>query len=74
MEIMINDSNIKLSIDEFIKIFNLFNTEDKRRISQNINSELFKKEWEMLDSVLPDINMPENEIISEIKQVRYKQK
>ncbi|MCD4746801.1 MAG: hypothetical protein K8R58_10935 [Bacteroidales bacterium] len=66
-------THIKLSIDEFIKIFKLFNNEDKKQISQSINSELFKREWDMLDSVLPDINMSENEIISEIKQVRYKQ-
>ena len=73
MEIIINDSNIKLSIDEFIRIFKLFKIEDKKQISQSINSELFKREWEILDSELPDVNMPENEIISEIKQVRYKQ-
>ena len=73
MEIMINDSNIKLSIDEFMKIFKLFNIGDKKQISQSINSELLKREWEILDAVLPDINMSENEIISEIKQVRCKQ-
>ena len=55
-----------------MKIFKLFNIGDKKQISQSINSELLKKEWEMLGAVLPDINMPENEIISEIKRVRYK--
>jgi len=71
MEIMKNDSNITLSIDEFMKIVKLFNTEDKKQISQRINSKLLKREWEMLDAVLPDINMSEDEIISEIRQVRY---
>ena len=73
MEIMINDSNIKLSIEEFIKIFKLFNVEDKKQIRKSINSELFKREWDILDSELPDINMSDNEIMSEIKQVRYRQ-
>lgn len=73
MEIMVNDTNIKLSIEEFLKFFDLFSIEDKRQIVQSINSELLKREWEMLDSELPDIDMPENEIISEIKQVRYNQ-
>ena len=69
---MINDSNIKLSTDEFLKIFKLFKVEEKMVIRQSINNELLKKEWEILDSELPDINMPENEIISEIEHVRYK--
>ena len=73
MEITINNSNIKLSIDEFIDIFNLFSAEDKILISRSINKELFKREWDILDSELPDTSIPENEIISEIKQVRYKQ-
>ena len=72
MEIMINDSNIRLSIEEFIKIFKLFNVEDKKQIRKSINRELLKREWEILDSELPDVNMPENEIMSEIKQVRYR--
>ena len=70
MEIMVNDSNIKLSIDEFIKIYQLFNIEDKKQISRSINRELFWKEWEILDSELPDIDMPEKEIISEVQKVR----
>ena len=72
MEIIINDSNIKISIDEFIRIFKLFKIEERKQIRQSINSELLIKEWKILDSELPDINMPENEIISEINQVRYK--
>ena len=69
---MINDSNIKLSTDEFIKIFNLFSIEDKKQITRSIYSDTLKGEWDTLDSELPNIEMTEEEIISEIQQVRYK--
>ncbi len=72
MEIMINNSNIKLSTDEFIKIFNFFSIEDKKQITQSIYSDTLKGEWDILDSELPNIDIPEDEIISEIQQVRYK--
>ena len=41
---MINDSNIKLSTDEFLKIFKLFKVEEKMVIRQSINREFLKKE------------------------------
>ena len=69
---MINNSNIKLSTDEFIKIFNFFSIEDKKQITQSIYSDTLKGEWDILDSELPNIDIPEDEIISEIQQVRYK--
>ncbi|RLD50324.1 MAG: hypothetical protein DRJ05_19755 [Bacteroidetes bacterium] len=72
MEIVISDSNIKLSTVEFIKIFNLFSIEDKKQITQSIYSDTLKGEWDILDSELPNIEMSEEEIISEIQQVRYK--
>ena len=70
MEVVINGDNINLTIEEFMIIFNSFSSEEKRIIIKNISRDIFKREWDILDSELPDIEMPEDEIMSEIKQVR----
>ena len=72
MEIVINDSNIKISTEEFIRIFNLFSNQDKKQITQSIYRDTFKETWDKLDSELPNIIMSEDEIISEIQEVRRK--
>ncbi|RLD54418.1 MAG: hypothetical protein DRJ05_14705 [Bacteroidetes bacterium] len=72
MEIMINNSNIKLSTDEFIKICNFFSIEDRKQITQSIYNDTLREEWDILDSELPNIDISEEEIISEIRKVRYK--
>jgi hypothetical protein len=44
---------------------------DKIKIAQQIDEETFAERWGFLDVELPDVEMSEEEIMDEIRAVRY---
>jgi hypothetical protein len=65
----------KIGIKEFLLLFNQFSKEEQIKIAEKIALQTFADRWTLLDNELPDTDeLSEDEIMAEIKAVRYGQK
>ncbi len=64
----------KITVPRFLTMFEKFSPSEKIRIAEQIDREMFTKRWELLDAELPDFEVSEKEIMSEIRAVRYGRK
>lgn len=65
----------KIGIKEFLLLFNQFSKEEQIKIAEKIALQTFADRWILLDKELPDTDeLTEEEIMAEIKAVRYGQK
>lgn len=65
----------KIGIKEFLLLFNQFSKEEQIKIAEKIARQTFADRWTLLDEELPDTDdISEEEIMAEIKAVRYGQK
>lgn len=65
----------KIGIKEFLLLFNQFSKEEQIKIAEKIALQTFADRWVLLDKELPDTDeLTEEEIMAEIKAVRYGQK
>jgi len=65
----------KIGIKEFLQLFNQFSKEEQIKIAEKIARQTFADRWTLLDEELPDTDdISEEEIMAEIKAVRYGQK
>jgi hypothetical protein len=56
---------------QFLNLFRQFSRTDQLFIAKKITELTFEERWDLLDSELPDIDMSDEEIMAEIKEVRY---
>ncbi len=40
-------------------------------VAEKINNQTFEERWTLIDTGLPDLNISEDEIIKELRAVRY---
>lgn len=66
-----NINTEQLSVPKFLQLFEKFSAEDKIRIADQIDRETFESRWKALDSDLPDVEMSDEEIMAELRAVRY---
>jgi len=65
----------KIGIQEFLLLFNQFSKEEQIKIAEKIALQTFLERWSQLDAELPDTDeISEDEILTEIKAVRYGKK
>ena len=65
----------KIGVKEFLLLFNQFSKEEQIKIAEKIALQTFADRWALLDKELPDTDeFSEEEIMAEIKAVRYGQK
>ena len=64
----------KITVPRFINIFKEFSPSEKIRIADQIDQETFAERWQLLDMELPDLEMSDEEIMSEVRAVRYGKK
>ena len=68
-------SRKKIGIKEFLLLFNQFSKEEQIKIAEKIALQTFADRWALLDEELPDTDdLAEEEIMAEIKAVRYGKK
>jgi hypothetical protein len=60
----------KVTIPRFMDYFNQFTKRQQADIADEINRATFKQRWMELDKTLPDLNIGENEIMKQVKDVR----
>src|SRR5258708_26335733 len=61
----------KISVPTFLSMFKKFSASDKVKIAEQIDRETFEVRWKRLDAELPDVVMSDNEIMEEVRAVRY---
>lgn len=65
----------KIGIKEFLLLFNQFSKEEQIKIAEKIALQTFADRWVLLDEELPDTDeLSQEDIMAEIKAVRYGQK
>lgn len=64
----------KISVPRFLNIFKKFSASDKIKIADQIDRETFEARWKVLDAELPNVQMSDDEIMDEIRAVRYAKK
>lgn len=66
-----NITTEQLSVPKFLQLFENFSDEDKIKIADLIDRETFESRWKSLDSELPDVDMSDEEIMTELRAERY---
>ncbi len=61
----------KLTATDYVDLFKTFNKSERLEIAKQINLLTFRQEWHKLSKELPDLEMAEEEIMEEVKAVRY---
>ena len=61
----------KISIPRFMQFFQRFSQTERLKIVEKINQQTFEERWQLLDEELPDVGLSENEIMDEVRAVRY---
>ena len=61
----------KISVPRFLTLFKKFSSSEKLKIAEQIDQETFAERWVFLDSELPDIEISDEEIMDEVRAVRY---
>lgn len=65
----------KIGIKEFLLLFNQFSKEEQVKIAEKIALQTFADRWILVDKEMPDTDeLTEEEVMAEIKAVRYGQK
>lgn len=64
----------RLTVPRFLTIFKKFSPSEKRKIAEQINQQTFAERWEILDAELPDGSISDEEIMNEVRAVRYGKK
>lgn len=60
-----------LSASEYIDLFKSFKVSQRLEIARQINLMTFRQEWKKLSPQMPDARISEEEIMQEVKAVRY---
>ena len=66
-----NTETEKITIPRFLNIFRKFSPSEKRKIAEEIDKETFEDRWKAMDANLPDVEMSDDEIMNEVRAVRY---
>ncbi len=66
----ISKSN-RISQEDYLRLFKSFSQRKKRKISKEINKEMFSDLWKEADQSLPDISDMDETILNELRIVRY---
>lgn len=59
------------SINKVLQLFNLLSKPEQLEIAERIDKQTFIDRWQLIDSELPDVIFSDEEIMNEIRAVRY---
>ena len=60
-----------LTITQFLALFSRFSRAEQEHIARAIWKKTFPSQWQLLDKELPDADISEEEILEELRAVRY---
>jgi hypothetical protein len=59
------------AINQFLELFNQFSRTEQLEIADKIDQQTFEKRWQIIDSQLPDAGLSQEDIMKEVRAVRY---
>jgi hypothetical protein len=60
-----------VSVNRILELFNRLSKSEQLEIADKIDKQTFKDRWQLLDKTLPDVEFSEEEIMNEVRAVRY---
>lgn len=64
----------KITVPRFLTLFKNFSPSEKIKIAEQIDQQTFADRWTLLDAELPDSELSDEEIMNEVRAVRYGKK
>jgi hypothetical protein len=59
------------SVNKVLQLFNLLSKSEQLELVSKIEKQTFKERWKLMDEFLPDVDISEEEIMEEVRAVRY---
>jgi hypothetical protein len=59
------------SVSKVLQLFNMLSKSEQIEIADKIDQQTFKERWQILDKLLPDSNISEEDIMHEVRAIRY---
>ena len=60
-----------LTIAQFLALFGRFSRAEQEQIARTLWKKTFAAQWRLLDKELPNLDISEEEILKELRAVRY---
>lgn len=60
-----------VSINKLLELFNQLSRPEQLKVAEKISMHTFNDSWDKLDKELPDVELSEQDILTEIRDVRY---
>jgi hypothetical protein len=59
-------------VNKILQLFNMLSKSEQLMIADKIDKQTFEERWQLMDSKLPDADMPEDDIMKEVQAIRYR--
>jgi hypothetical protein len=59
------------SINKVLQLFNMLSKPEQLEIAERIDKQTFEDRWKLMDTTLPDVEFSEEDIMNEVRTVRY---
>ncbi|MES2110287.1 MAG: hypothetical protein V4577_16130 [Bacteroidota bacterium] len=63
-----------VSVSKVLQLFNLLSKPDQLEVANKIEKQTFEERWKLMDQSLPDVDISNEEIMHEVRAVRYSDK
>jgi hypothetical protein len=60
-----------VSVSKVLQLFNMLSKPEQLEIADQIEKQTFKERWQIMDKSLPDSNLSEEDIVQEVRAIRY---
>ena len=60
-----------VSVSKVLKLFNLLSKSEQLEIADRINRQTFAERWQMTSNKMPDSGLSDDDIMEEVRAVRY---
>jgi hypothetical protein len=60
-----------VSINQLLQLFNRLSKPEQLKMADQINKQTFEERWQLIDVKLPDVKLSEEDIMKEVRAVRY---
>lgn len=60
-----------VSINKVLQLFNMLSKSDQLKIADRIDKQTFEERWLLLDSTLPNTEISDEDIMREVRAIRY---
>jgi len=59
------------SVNKVLQLFNMLSKSEQLAVADKIDMQTFEKRWQIADDLLPDSGFDEDDVMEEVKAVRY---